>query len=481
MKYYCYLLLTASLWACNPTTQNTNSQSPKAKSQKPNIIYLIADDLGYGDLSTNGQTKFKTPQLDRMAAGGMKLTRHYAGSTVCAPSRSVLMTGLHTGHTFVRGNKEVKPEGQYPLADSIQTLAEYMKDAGYLTGGFGKWGLGSPASEGDPVNQGIDHYFGYNCQRLAHNYYPEYLWDNFEKVVLEGNANGGTGDYAHDLIHARALNFIEQNKDTSFFLFLPYTIPHAELLVPEDSLFEHFKGQFPETPYKGVDDGPRYRLGPYGSQEHPHAAFAAMVTRLDNAVGDILDKLQELGLDENTLFIFTSDNGPHKEGGADPDFFDSNAGLKGYKRDLYEGGIRVPTIAYWPGKIAAGSNSDHISAFWDLLPTCMELAEQKVPTGLDGISMLPTLLGQGQQKKHEYLYWEFHEQGGKQAVLKDKWKAIRLNVQEDPNGPLELYDLSTDEQEINNIADQHPEVVAEMAAIMKEAHTPSEAFAFKWE
>ena len=478
MKYICYILLISIFWACSPSS---SSQQPTANSQQPNIIYLIADDLGYGDLSANGQTKFQTPNLDRMAAEGMKLTRHYAGSTVCAPSRSVLMTGLHTGHTFVRGNKEVKPEGQYPLADAIKTLPEFMKDAGYATGGFGKWGLGPPASEGDPVNQGIDQYFGYNCQRLAHNYYPEYLWDNFEKVILEGNANGGTGEYAHDLIHARALDFIEQHKDTAFFLFLPYTIPHAELLVPEDSIFEHFKGQYPETPYEGVDDGPRYRLGPYGSQEYPHAAFAAMVTRLDMAVGDILDKLQDLGLDDNTLFIFTSDNGPHKEGGADPDFFNSNAGLKGYKRDLYEGGIRVPTLARWPGKIAAGSSSDHHSAFWDVLPTCLELANKPAPQDLDGISFLPTLLGEAQQTKHDYLYWEFHEQGGKQAVLKGKWKAIRLNVQKDPNGPLELYDLETDEQEMNNIADQYPEVVAEMAAIMKEAHTPSEAFAFDWE
>lgn len=460
--------------ACNPTEPTSEN------IQKPNIIYMVADDLGYGDVSIHGQEKFSTPHIDKLGKEGMVMTQHYSGSTVCAPARSVLMTGLHVGHTYIRGNKSLEPEGQYPIPDSAKTVAEVMKEAGYVTGAFGKWGLGGPGSEGDPVYQGFDKFFGYNCQGLAHNFYPEYLWNNRDTVFLTGNKNRGTGDYSHDIIHEQALNFIDENKDNPFFLFLPYTIPHAEILAPEDSILEKFKGKFPEKPYKGYDEGPRYRKGPYGSQEYPHATFAAMVTRLDIAVGEITKKLRELGLEENTLVIFTSDNGPHMEGGADPDFFNSNGPFRGYKRNLTEGGIRVPTFAYWPGKIKPGSTTDHISGFQDFFPTAAELAGITINTKIDGISFLPTLLGNS-QPAHDFLYWEFLERGGKQAVRKGKWKAIRKNVHEKPDGPLELYDLSSDPGESENLAENNPEVVAEMATLMEESHTENPIFKFAWE
>jgi arylsulfatase A-like enzyme len=453
-------------------------EKPK-ETEKPNIIYLIADDLGYGDLSLTGQEKFKTPNIDKLASEGMIFSQHYSGSTVCAPSRASLFTGLHIGHCPVRGNKEWKDEGQFPLPDSVYMLSELLHSAGYVTGGFGKWGMGYPGSVSAPENVGFDEWFGYNCQRLAHNYYPEYLYHNSEKVFLEGNKNNGTGDYAADLIHEKALEFIRNNKENSFFLFLPYTIPHAELLVPEDSTFESFKGKFPETPYKGTDDGPKYRKGDYGSQEDPHAAFAAMVVRLDDMVGDIMNELKELGLEDNTLLIFTSDNGPHMEGGADPDFFDSNGPYKGYKRDLYEGGIHMPMIARWPSKIKAGSQSDHISAFWDIYPTFSEIAGVAPKEAIDGISFLPTLTGEGTQKEHEYLYWEFYEKGGRQAIRYKNWKAIRYNIVKNPESLLELYDLSNDPGETKNLASEYPEIVEKLDSMMRVAHVPDQNWQYK--
>ncbi len=447
--------------------------------EKPNIVYFLADDLGYGDLGCYGQKVIRTPYLDQMAREGMRFTQHYAGSTVCAPSRSCLMTGQHTGHTPIRGNKEVQPEGQWPLPADAVTLAEVLKKAGYVTGAFGKWGLGYPGSEGDPTKQGFDEFFGYNCQRMAHNQYPYYLWHNREKVWLPGNSGRKTGQYGPDLIQQEALKFIERNKDRPFFLYVPCTLPHAELLVPDDEIVRSYRGRFEETPYKGVDDGPRYKRGGYGSVATPKANFAAMVTRLDRYVGEIRAKLKELGLEKKTLVIFSSDNGPHAEGGENPAYFNSNDGLRGKKRDLYEGGIRVPMIACWPGKVPAGTVSDHISAFWDVLPTLAELAGAPVPENMDGISFLPTLLGQPEkQKQHEYLYWEFYEQGGKQAVRWGRWKGIRLNVRKNPNGPIELYDLQTDLHEDHNVADQHPDIVAQIARFMKEAHVDSPVFQF---
>ncbi|MFC2123894.1 sulfatase-like hydrolase/transferase [Bacteroidota bacterium] len=277
------------------------SENEEELPEKPNIIYILADDLGYGDLGCYGQNEIRTPNIDNLAAQGMIFTQHYAGSTVCAPSRSSLMTGMHTGHTFIRGNKEVKPEGQWPLHTGAITIASILKKAGYKTGAFGKWGLGFPGSEGDPNYHGFDDFFGYNCQRIAHHYYPYHLWHNQEKIILEANIGMESGDYAHDKIHQKALDFITSNKDQPFFLFLPYLILHAELLVPDDSIFQSYSGKFPEKPYQGVDNGPNFRLGPYGSVEQPHASFASMVTRLDLYVGQVVNTVEKLGLSEKTL------------------------------------------------------------------------------------------------------------------------------------------------------------------------------------
>ena len=461
----------------------TACQSPEKKqveTTKPNIVYILADDLGYGDLSCYGQQKFSTPNIDKLASRGMIFTQHYAGCTVCAPSRSSLMTGLDTGHTPIRGNKGWKPEGQSPMPAESFTLAEMFKNAGYTTGAFGKWGLGFIDTEGDPNKQGFDVFYGYNCQTLAHNYYPDHLWNNNEKVVLEGNGGDQFGQYAPELIHERALQFIETNKDKPFFLFYPTTIPHAELLLPDENLAE-FRGKYlPERIYDGAKPGDeRFRAGAYGFQPESHAAFAAMVTLLDKQVGELMAKLKELGLDENTLVIFTSDNGPHVEGGADPDYFDSNGPLKGFKRDLYEGGIREPMIATWPGKIEAGSRSTQVSAFWDVLPTCAELVGAAIPENIQGISFLPTLLGKEGQKQHDHLYWEFHEMGGRQAIRKGDWKYVSYDVFDDEKRTVELYDLSTDIGEENNVADQHAEIVNEMQGILSQSRVASEAFPFE--
>src|SRR5690606_37517589 len=343
--------------------------------QQPNIVLIVADDLGYGDLGINGQPHIRTPQIDRLAQEGMLFTQFYSGTTVCAPSRAVLMSGFHSGHAFIRGNRSVEPEGQYPLADSVVTFAELLQRAGYVTGAFGKWGLGPVGSEGDPLNQGFDRFYGYNCQALAHRYYPNHLWDNNQKVVLTANKNlTATDVYAPDLIHQQALQFIDEHADRPFFLFVPTVLPHAELLVPNDEIYQSYLGKFPETPHKGDDYGPNAKPGGYTSQENPRATFASMVTRLDQHAGEIVSKLKEKGIDKNTLIIFTSDNGPHKEGGADPEFFKSGGGFRGTKRDLYEGGIRVPFIAYWPGVVKGGIRNEHVGAFWDLFPTFTELA-----------------------------------------------------------------------------------------------------------
>ncbi len=450
------------------------------KEPFPNIVYILADDLGYGDLSCYGQQKFSTPNIDRLAREGMLFTQHYTGCTVSAPSRSCLMTGLHTGHTPVRGNKGWVPEGNFPLSADSYTVAEILKTKGYVTGAFGKWGLGYITTEGDPDSQGFDEFYGYNCQSLAHNYYPDHLWHNHEKILLPENDSSKTGIYSADLIHKAALDFLEKNKDKPFFLFYPTTIPHAELFAKEEYM-KMFRGKFnPEKSYKGTDEGPDFRLGPYGSQPEAHAAFAAMITELDDYVGELLTKLTELGLEKNTIVIFASDNGPHLEGGADPDYFNSNGLLKGYKRDMYEGGIRTPMLIRWPGKVKAGSESDHISAFWDILPTFAEIAGAENPEGIDGMSFLPSLLGK-KQKQHEYLYWEFHEQGGKIAVRMGNWKAVKLNIDKTPQGVTELYNLSTDIGETNNIASSNPETVKQMEEIMKKAHIPSIDFPFTYE
>ena len=466
------LLASLALTSC--------AQSSKEKVL-PNIVFILADDLGYGDLSCYGQQKFSTPNIDRIASQGMLFRQHYTGCTVSAPSRSCLMTGLHTGHTPIRGNKGWKPEGEWPLPANSLTIAEMLKSKGYATGAFGKWGLGFIDTEGDPNSQGFDEFFGFNCQSLAHNYYPDHLWHNHEKIILHQNDSGKTGVYSADIIHKAALDFLELNKNKPFFLFYPTTIPHAELIAKEDYM-KSFRGKFdPEKSYKGVDDGANFRLGPYGSQPESHAAFAAMIKELDDYVGEIMAKLTELGIEKNTIVIFASDNGPHLEGGADPDYFDSHGPLRGYKRDLYEGGIRTPLLVKWPGKIKAGATSDHISAFWDIMPTLAEITGAKLPENIDGISFLPAITGKKNQKQHEYLYWEFHEQGGKTAVRMENWKAVKRDINIIPQGITELYDLSVDTGETNNVASAHPDIVKKMEEIMKQAHTPSVVFPFVFE
>jgi len=455
------------------------SCSSEPPEKLPNIIYIIADDLGYGDLSSFGQEHFQTPNIDRLAAEGMRLTQHYSGSTVCAPSRSSLMTGQHTGHTPIRGNKGSEPEGQSPIPDETFTVAELMKQKGYITGAFGKWGLGPPSSEGDPVNQGFDVFYGYNCQSLAHNYYPFHLWDNKDKVILAENEGNKNGNYAPNLIHEKALQFLEANRDGPFFLFYPSIIPHAEMYAPEEYLAKYRGKYLPERSYQGADEGhPRYKTGGYGSQPESHAAFAAMINLLDDQVGDIMDKVRDLGLADNTLIIFTSDNGPHLEGGADPDYFNSNGPFRGYKRDLYEGGIRVPTIAWWPGRIEAGSESRHISAFWDVYPTLAEITGQAVHDSVDGISFLPTLYGKQQQEEHEYLYWEFHEKNGRQALRKGDWKLVRYHVFNPEKTTTELYNIIQDPDEDNNLAKDYPEITNELMEMLVSARNESLVFPF---
>lgn len=449
-----------------------------------NVIYILADDLGYGDLGCYGQTKIETPNIDRLAREGMLFTQHYAGCTVSAPSRSALMTGLHTGHTPIRGNKggtEDDTEGQHPLPADTYTLGDLFRDAGYTTGCFGKWGLGYPGSEGDPTRQGFDEFFGYNCQALAHKYYPTHLWHNRERVEIEGNDLVHKAQYSHDIIQRRTLDFIREKKDGKFFALLAYTLPHAELLVPEDSIVKHYRGCFSEKPYvakKGdYSKEGKHRIN-YCSQPEPRTQFAAMVTRLDAYVGQVITLLDELGIRDHTLVIFTSDNGPHREGGADPDFFRSYGPLRGIKRDMYEGGIRTPLIINCPGAVQGGAVSDHVSAFWDMMPTFAEMTGVKPAVKTDGVSMFPVVFGKKGQQEHEYLYWEFHEAGGRIAVRMGDWKGVRLNVATRPDAPIELYDLSRDIHEDHNVGEQYPRVVRKIERIMKSARTPSPLFNF---
>ncbi len=442
------------------TPQNKQGQDPA----KPNIIFILADDLGYGDLGCYGQDSIETPHIDRLAAEGIQFSQHYAGSTVCAPSRCSLMTGLHTGHTAVRGNKRMNPMGQFPLPENTTTVATLLSDAGYQTALIGKWGLGGPGSTGHPNLQGFDYFYGYLCQSHAHNYYPEFLFRNDQKVPLnnrlaEPKSERGTGvaiekvEYSHDLLVKEAINYLKQvDKDKPFFLYLAVTIPHANN----------------EAKDKGMEV-PEYGIYADKNWPEPQKGLAAMITRMDRDIGHVMETLKNAGMDENTIVFFSSDNGPHREGGNNPDFFNSNGPLKGIKRDLYEGGIRVPLIARWPGRIQAGSTSDHISAFWDFLPTTCDIAGIEVVEDYDGISYLPTLLGKA-QPQHDYLYWEFHEQNGKQAVRMGPWKGIRLNVKTDPDAGIELYNLELDLREEKDLASENPQMSDLMKKIMKAAH-----------
>lgn len=429
---------------------------------RPNIILIQADDLGYGDIGVYGQTRFRTPNIDRLAAEGTRFTQYYSGSTVCAPSRAALMTGLHTGHVWIRGN------GEIPLRGEDVTVGTVLQRAGYRTAVIGKWGLGRQDTPGRPDLQGFEHSFGFLDHRQAHRQYNDHLFRNGARVAIEPEA------YVNDLFTEDAMAFIDRGDDRPFFLYLNYTVPHAELRVPEDAIAP-FRPLFDEPrpftnavadartdPYEGTSLG-------YRSQPHPRAAFAAMITRMDRDIGRLVDRIDETGRGNRTLVLFTSDNGPHREGGADPAFFDSAAGLRGIKRDLYEGGIRVPMIARWPGTVPAGRASDHPWAHWDVLPTMADLGGGTTPGRIDGMSMARALRGIA-QPTHEYFYWEFHERGFQQAVRTGDWKAVRNAA----GAPLELYDLTRDPDESTDVAAGNPDVVARISNYLETARTPSE-------
>lgn len=442
--------------------------------EKPNIVLILADDLGIGDIGPYGQKIISTPNLDKLAATGMKFSNFYAGTSVCAPSRSSLMTGQHTGHTYVRGNKEIEPEGQEPLADSIRTFAMILQEHGYKTGAFGKWGLGMVGTSGDPNRKGFNEFFGYNCQRQSHRYFPTHLWHNDQRIDLNGNDLTKMVTYAPELIQKQTLAFIDNNKDQPFFLFVPTVLPHAELTGPDDEFYKKYENAFDETPHKGNDYGPNATIPGYASVAKPRATYAAMVSRMDHYVGEIIDRLDSLGLSENTIIIFSSDNGAHREGGADPEFFNSTAGLKGFKRDLYEGGIRTPLIVKWSERVAQNVTTAHISAFWDILPTIQEIVSDNNVEKTDGISILPTLLSQGNQKQHHQLYWEFHEDGGRQAVRYKNYKLIKFKVKDPANSYYELYDLERDPQEKTPI--KNKKISNKLIKLLEQEHVESQLF-----
>ena len=430
----------------------------------------MADDLGYAEVGCYGQTKIQTPNIDQLAKQGMKFTQHYSGNPVCAPSRCVLMTGKHSGRTQIRGNKQIGGKegwqlgstmgGQYPIDADTLTVAKILQKAGYTTGAFGKWGLGTVGSTADPQKQGFDHFYGYICQRQAHTFYPNHLWRDGEVAKIPENEGGQEKVYSHDLIANEALEFIKKYKDGPFFCYVPFTIPHVSLQVPQDSL-DAYTGKWEETPFEGSSL--------YTPQAQPRATYAAMVSRMDRDVGRIMTLLKELGLEKDTIVIFTSDNGPTFNGGSDSPFFESAKPLNGLKGSVYEGGIRVPYIARWPKKIAAGSTSDHVSAFQDFLPTCTELLGLKTPEDIDGVSMLPTFLGQTKkQKQHEYLYWEL---GGQQAIRMGDWKASRHKL-----GETKLYNLKDDIGEQKDVSAEYPELTQKMIALFTTARTKSELF-----
>ena len=464
-------LASLTIPGCKAADKHSNYHR---NSESPNIIYIMADDLGYAELGCYGQDKIQTPNIDRLASQGMKFTQHYSGNPVCAPSRCSLMTGLHTGHTQIRGNKQVGGKegwqlgstigGQYPIKEDTVTVAKLLQQKGYKTGAFGKWGLGTYGSSGAPDKQGFDHFYGYICQRQAHTYYPNHLWCDGQVEWLDDNKDGKENNYSHDLIAEKALQFIRKNQDKPFFCYVPFTIPHVALQAPEDSLQE-YKGKWPETPFKGS--------ATYSAQENPRACYAAMVTRMDRSVGQIMTLLDELGLAKNTLVIFTSDNGPTFNGGSDSVFFESAKPLRGLKASVYEGGVRIPFVARWPGKIKPGSSSDHISAFWDFLPTSCEIAGITPPTKIDGISILPTLLGKkAKQKKHKYLYWELRNQ---QAIRMGDWKAIRF-LKKDMKDEFHVYNLKEDIGEKHDLVDKNPEITAVLKELMDKVHVDSDIF-----
>tara|TARA_Y100000588_G_scaffold389695_1_gene493163 strand:+ start:3250 stop:4890 length:1641 start_codon:yes stop_codon:yes gene_type:complete len=486
------------------------SNQDKSLNEQPNIIYILADDLGYNELGCYGQEKIETPNIDALAADGLKFTQHYSGSPVCAPSRCVLMTGKHTGNAYIRGNDEWSErgdtwsfarmaedpnlEGQRPIPDGTNTIGRLLKSVGYKTAVVGKWGLGGPLTEGIPNKQGFDFFYGYNCQRQAHTLYPVHLWRNMEKHMLDNEmvapgtpltegadpddpasyAKYQLNEYTPELMLNEAEEFMKANKENPFFLYFASPIPHVPLQAPKRWVDYYMKKFGEEEPYLGQKG--------YFPNQRPRSTYAAMVSYLDESVGQLVSNLKALGIYENTLIIFSSDNGPTYNGGSDSAFFDSAAPFKseyGYAKGfVYEGGIRVPMVAHWPGKIQSGRASAHVSAFWDVLPTLCEISGADIPEDVDGISFLPTLLGEPSQKVHEFLYWEFPSYQGQQAVRMGNWKAIRKNIFKD-NLQLELYNLETDPIEENDVAADHPEIVSKIEAILVQEHSPAEIGKFK--
>lgn len=497
-----------SLFLCCFMLSSCNLKNKE--KQSPNIIYILADDLGYGELGIYGQTKIKTPNIDALAGNGMMFTQHYSGAPVCAPARYVFLTGKHTGHAFIRGNDEWNErgdvwdyekacldaglEGQRPIPKNTVTLGDQLKKAGYKTSILGKWGLGAPETDGVPNLQGFDFFYGYNCQRQAHNLYPCHLWENTQKVILnnelvpprtkldsladpykeESYAKFNQKEYAPKRIHEKALSFIEENKDNPFFMYYASPLPHLPLQAPKKYVDKYIDVFGEEEPYMG-DKG-------YFPCRYPRATYAAMISYLDDQVGEIVSLLKEKGIYENTVIIFSSDNGPTYTGGVDFDYFESSMPFtNGYGRTkgfVYEGGIRVPLIASWPGHIKSGTKNNHISAFYDLMPTICDIAGITPPDSIDGISFKATMLNEKQQS-HEFLYWEFPSYNGQQAVRMGKWKGIRKDIF-DGNLEIELYDLTTDLEEQVDLSSQNPEIVEELRAIMKQEHEPAFNKRFKF-
>lgn len=501
-------ILLSALFLLFPACQNQKQQ--EAELQKPNIIYILADDLGYAELGCYGQTKIETPNIDALAKNGMRFTQHYTSSPVCAPARCMLLTGLHAGHAQIRGNDEWAArgdvwnfeamandpnlEGQRPLKPGTQTIGTLLQQEGYKTGIVGKWGLGGPLTEGIPNKQGFDFFYGYNCQRQAHTYFPVHLWKNTEKVLLNnkmvpprtGLPEGADPlnpdsysdfwltDYSPELMQNEVIHFIKENQNQPFFMYYASPIPHMPLQAPKRWVDYYVKKFGDEEPYTG-DRG-------YFPHRYPHAAYAAMVSYFDEQIGEIVATLKELGLYENTLIMFSSDNGPTFNGGTDSPWFNSADPFKSEqgwgKANLTEGGIRIPMIAQWPGKTEPGSETDLLSAHYDVLPTLCEIVGIEPAGDIDGISFLPTLLGEGNQKEHEFLYWEFPASGGQQAVRMGKWKGLRKNIFKD-DLHIQLFNLEEDIQEQNDVSAQHPEIVQKIESIFAQQHTPPEIERFK--
>ena len=493
-KEICFLFLLLGVVAVSFVRTDVSGQTANRATDRPNIIYIYADDMGYAELSCYGQQKIRTPHLDQIAREGIRFTQHYTSTPVCAPARCMLLTGQHGGHSYIRGNYELggSPDslegGQMPLYPGAYTVGRMLQQAGYKTGCIGKWGLGMANTTGDPNRQGFDYFYGYLDQKQAHNQYPTHLWENGkpdrlnnpvinvqrrltpETATPEAFAAFRGNDYAIDKMAQKAQAFVRQHRNGPFFLYLPFTAPHVSLQAPEAAVREYI-GAFDDN-----ENAERPYLGQKGfaSTPYPRATYAAMITHMDKQIGALMALLKELKLDDNTLVMFSSDNGAGFNGGAETTYFRSVGNLRGQKLDVYEGGIREPMLARWPGRIPAGSLTNHASVQFDLLATLADLTGVKLPVKTDGISFLPTLLGQpARQRQHPFLYWEFPEKGGQLAVRIGDWKAVKTNVRTNRKGPWELYDLSKDISETTDVADQHPDLIQRADAVVEREHVPS--------